>query len=112
MRFSKAVKEERNNAGITQRELATKMNTTAHHISGIENLHEKPSLDLFIDLIEEFNLCANKIIHPERKEENIDNTDLYKRILNCTRNECETICNMLNAFNYCKKYAPELVPDG
>jgi len=112
MRFANAVKEERNNAGITQHELAEKLNISAHHISGIENHHEKPSLDLFIGLIKEFGLCANNIIHPERKPEDKSNTDLFSRIIKCTQNESETICNLFNAFNYCRKIDPEPMPDG
>jgi len=56
-----SVRSARKETQMTQYELAKIMNVTKHHITEIENAHEKPSFDLLVLLVIELNLNTDWI---------------------------------------------------
>jgi transcriptional regulator with XRE-family HTH domain len=57
--FGKRLKYYRNQAGLTQSELAEKINKSIHHITQIERGINLPSLPLFLDICIALNIPAD-----------------------------------------------------
>jgi transcriptional regulator with XRE-family HTH domain len=65
------VKEGRDGARMTQRELASAIGVKASHVAYIENGHRKPSISLINRLSETLGLDARELLvlaHPEAKQ--------------------------------------------
>jgi transcriptional regulator with XRE-family HTH domain len=65
------VKEARDGARMTQRELAAAIGVKASHIAYIENGHRKPSISLMNRLAETLGLSAKELLvlaHPEARQ--------------------------------------------
>jgi transcriptional regulator with XRE-family HTH domain len=65
------VKEARDGARMTQRELATAVGIKASHVAYIENGHRRPSISLINRLSEALGLDAKELLvlaHPEAKQ--------------------------------------------
>lgn len=56
------IKQARKNAGLTQQQLAEKINTTREYISAIENNHKKPSFDLIEKIAKELHTSVKDLI--------------------------------------------------
>jgi len=65
------VKEARDGARMTQRDLAAAIGVKASHVAYIENGHRKPSISLINRLAETLGLSAKELLvlaHPEAKQ--------------------------------------------
>ena len=59
------LKAARQKTGMTRKEFAPRVQTTARHLMAIENGRQKPSYDLLYRLVLELYINANLIFHPE-----------------------------------------------
>jgi ribosome-binding protein aMBF1 (putative translation factor) len=69
--LGKLVKEARDGARMTQRDLAAAVGVKASHIAYIENSHRRPSISLISRMAEMLGLNAKELLvlaHPEAKE--------------------------------------------
>ena len=74
MGFGKILKNLRTDIGLTQEELAKRINTSRSNIANYENDKNLPSLDVLNLLSSVFNVSADYLLG---KEENIDNNKKY-----------------------------------
>lgn len=57
-----AIKNIRNNAKLTQQELADKVGTTREYISSIENNHRMPSIEMLGKIAEALNTTVKDLL--------------------------------------------------
>ncbi len=60
--FGKRIKEQRNRAGMTQAELARKLNIGLVHMNSIENGRRGCSIDLILELSEIFDVSTDYLL--------------------------------------------------
>lgn len=79
--FGTALKNARKENKLTQAELAEKLDISLSYVKDLEYFRGLPSLELFANVIELFNLSADDIIHPDA---NLSNPTYQKisRLLN------------------------------
>ena len=63
--FGTALKKARQENRLTQAELAEKLDISLSYLKDLEYFRSLPSLELFVNVIEMFNLSADEVIHPE-----------------------------------------------
>ncbi len=74
--FGTALKNARKDNKLTQAELAEKLDISLSYLKDLEYFRSLPSLELFVTVIEMFNLSADDVIHPENNK----NNSTYKKI--------------------------------
>lgn len=74
--FGIALKNARKTNRLTQAELAEKLDISLSYLKDLEYYRSLPSLELFVNVIELFNLSADDVIHPQ----NIKNNTTYQKI--------------------------------
>lgn len=74
--FGTALKNARKENKLTQAELAEKLDISLSYLKDLEYYRSLPSLELFVNVIEMFNLSADDVIHPENNK----NSSTYKKI--------------------------------
>ncbi len=57
-------------SGMTQEELAEKIDSSQKYISGVENGHRKPSLDFYRKVAEALAVSLDSILQPDLEEHN------------------------------------------
>ena len=67
--FGIVVKTARQKKRITQVQLAESLSISPRYLKAIENSGQKPSYELLVRIIEELDISANTLIHPEQKDE-------------------------------------------
>jgi len=110
-RFGVAVRDGRIYAGITQRDLAKRLNVTAHHLGGIENGYEKPSLDLFRLLIEVLDIQTDSIFHPEMCQKNVVLADIVLYVFKCDDVEYAEFITTIGSLVQFKTFQKAVIPD-
>lgn len=63
--FGTALKNARKANRLTQAELAEKLDISLSYLKDLEYFRSLPSLELFVNVIEMFNLSADEVIHPD-----------------------------------------------
>ena len=79
----KRIQQLRKTKGLTQEELAIKLNISDRHLRNIERGEEAPSIDLLVEIMETFNTTLDYLIvrkTPSEKEEQLRKSSA----LNCT----------------------------
>ncbi|MFL0196447.1 helix-turn-helix transcriptional regulator [Clostridium sp. WILCCON 0269] len=61
------IKEARKNAGLTQQQLADRVNTTREYISAIENEHKLPSMTLLMKIAIVLNTTVKNLYKDDTK---------------------------------------------
>lgn len=74
--FGTALKNARKENKLTQAELAEKLDISLSYLKDLEYYRSLPNLELFVNVIEMFNLSADDVIHPENNK----NSSTYKKI--------------------------------
>lgn len=67
------IKKLRKSKGISQEELAIKLNVVRQTVSKWENGNSLPDLGTLVGLVDFYNVDIKEIIDGERKSENMDN---------------------------------------
>lgn len=70
----KRIQQLRKTKGLTQEELAIKLNISDRHLRNIERGEEAPSIDLLVEIMETFNTTLDYLIvgkTPSEKEEQL-----------------------------------------
>ena len=74
--FGTALKNARKESRLTQAELAEKLDISLSYLKDLEYFRSLPCLELFVNVIEMFNLSADDVIHPGNNK----NSSTYKKI--------------------------------
>ena len=74
--FGTALKNARKDNKLTQAELAEKLDISLSYLQDLEYFRSLPSVELFVNVIEMFNLSADDVIHPKSNQDN----STYKKI--------------------------------
>lgn len=80
--FGIALKNARKENRLTQAELAEKLDISLSYLKDLEYFRSLPSLELFVNVIEMFNLSADDVIHPENNQHN-STYQKIDRLLHC-----------------------------
>ena len=64
-----AIREARENAGLSRNDLGDKVFYGERHIADIENIGKHPSFQLFHDLVTMFNISVDEYFYPSKKAE-------------------------------------------
>ena len=91
--FGNALKNARKENRLTQAELAEKLDISLSYLKDLEYYRSLPSLELFVNVIEMFNLSADDVIHPESNKSN----STYKKIDRLLQRFDETQLNIILA---------------
>ena len=65
--IGQAIKKARTTMGMTRDELARIVDYDPRHLQAIENEGQKPSLELFIQLVTMFNISVDEYIFPQKE---------------------------------------------
>ena len=76
---------------LTRKELADKLEITENHLYYIERKNRKPSFELLSSLIQELDIPADIIFHPEVKHNPIEMERAITLLQECTDKEINTI---------------------
>lgn len=74
--FETALKNARKANRLTQAELAEKLDISLSYLKDLEYFRSLPSLELFVNVIEMFNLSADEVIHPDNNR----NSSTYQKL--------------------------------
>lgn len=98
MEFGKlgnAIRSARMKKGLSQEELAEKVNVTPTHIKHIESEHRKPSIDLLWSLVETLNISLDSLLissNSSESEEYIRATSLLRK---CNEKQLAAATNII-----------------
>ena len=67
--IGQAIKKARTAKGMTREQLARILDYDPRHLQAIENEGQKPSLELFIQLVTMFGVSVDEYIHTDKKAE-------------------------------------------
>lgn len=73
--------------GLTQEQLAEKLDCNLSYIGNIERHKNMPSLKLFCDIMRTLNISADDFVYPERHFANDTYQQLLRLINQCTEGE-------------------------
>ena len=65
--IGQAIKKARTSRGMTRDELARIIDYDPRHLQAVENEGQKPSLELFIQLVTMFNISVDEYIFPNKE---------------------------------------------
>lgn len=85
MPLGQAIKQARENRGITREQLAEMLDYAPRHLQSIENEGQHPSLQLFVQLVTMFDIPVDKYLFPQED----DQTGLARR-------QVDAVLNRLN----------------
>jgi transcriptional regulator with XRE-family HTH domain len=67
--IGQAIKDARENKGITREELAEKLDLAARYIMSVENQGQHPSFQVFYELITLFDISVDQYLFPDKPVE-------------------------------------------
>lgn len=67
MPLGQAIKKAREAQGITREQLAEMLDYAPRHIQSIENEGQHPSFQLFVQLVQVFNIPVDQFLFPEKE---------------------------------------------
>ena len=85
------IKEARQKTGITMEKLAERVGITERYLYRIENEGQKPSYDVFIQLIRELALDPRVIIHPEYPDMDGEVGEILRMLCTCDKRSMEVV---------------------
>jgi len=68
-RLGTVIKSSRRTKGITQSQLATRLDITARYLKAIENSGRKPSYNLLVRMINELDIPTDSVFQIEQKKD-------------------------------------------
>ena len=89
--FGVTMKSARSALGMTQEQLAERLDVSARYIMLIENSHKKPSYDLLFRIIRELNIQPDLIFYPEKPSKDSQVEDLIRMLYNCDERSMKVI---------------------
>lgn len=89
--FGTALKNARKENRFTQAELAEKLDISLSYLKDLEYFRSLPSLELFVNVIELFNLSADEVIHPENNKNNSTYQKIDRLLHRCTESQLSVI---------------------
>lgn len=81
--FGIALKNVRKENRLTQAELAEKLDISLSYLKDLEYFRSLPSLELFVNVIDMFNLSADEVIHPESNKYNSTYQKIDRLLQHC-----------------------------
>ena len=75
--IGQAIKKARTSRGMTRDELARIIDYDPRHLQAVENEGQKPSLELFIQLVTMFNISVDEYIFPKKE---VNNSSVRRRL--------------------------------
>ncbi len=106
--IGKRMKKSRNNANLTQEQLAEKVNISTNYLSSIERGDKIPRLETFVKIANALNVSADELLMDViRKDRAVKYTQLCETLLTLTVEESQLINTIIEAivgeFNRKKK---------
>lgn len=92
-----AVKRARGRAGLTQREVADKLDVDVRTVLNIENYKGNPQMMVLFPLIRALNIDAQEIFYPETRRDNPALRQLRQLVDTCSNEEAATIIPVINS---------------
>lgn len=89
--FGEKLKALRQDAGLTQKQLADKLGVTKSTVSYYELAFRFPSTDVIVNLAEVFHVTTNHLLGLENKRQTIDVTDLPYEDIEFLQNAIELL---------------------
>ncbi|MDR3149872.1 MAG: helix-turn-helix domain-containing protein [Oscillospiraceae bacterium] len=68
-RFGFIIKSARNAKHLTREQVAATLNISIRHLGAVENEHQNPSYELLYRIVQELDISADSIFHPELSSE-------------------------------------------
>ena len=97
-----AVKNSRQNLGLTQSEVAERIDVDVRTVLKIENQKGNPKMEILYPLIRELRIDPNEVFFPELQEKSVALERFLRFLAQCTEEEllsllpiCETILSVL-----------------
>ena len=85
------IEDARTHLELTRKELAEKLDVTENHLYSIERKNKKPSFELLSSLIQELDIPADIIFHPEVKHNPIEMERAVTMLRECSDKEIKII---------------------
>lgn len=85
------MKSARSALGMTQEQLAERLDVSARYIMLIENSHKNPSYDLLFRIIRELSIQSDLIFYPEKPSKDSKVEDLIRMLYNCDERSMKVI---------------------
>lgn len=95
--LSDAVKKARSSLGLTQGQLAEKINIDQRTILNIENCKGNPKMKILYPLIRALKIDAREIFNPEMERDDPAISRLRFTIESCSEKEAETLIPVVDA---------------
>ena len=89
------IKDARNHLNMSRKDLAEKLNITDAYLYSIERNAKKPSYDLLLNLIQELDIPADIIFHPEVKHNPIEMERAVTLLRECSDKEIKMITTLI-----------------
>lgn len=104
--LGKAVKQARLERGLTQSEVAERIDVDVRTVLKIENQKGNPKMEILFPLIRELRIDVNEVFYPELHEENPAMAQFQHFVSQCTEDEvlsllpiCEAVLSVLRSKN-------------
>lgn len=88
------VKSARKKLGITQFELASRIDVDVRTILNIENARGNPKFEVLVPLIHELKIDANDIFYPQTLMNTENSQELLRITHDCSEFEIESLCQI------------------
>lgn len=95
--FGTALKNARKTNRLTQAELAEKLDISLSYLKDLEYFRSLPSLELFVNVIEMFNLSADEVIHPDNNNSSSTYQKLDRLLHQCDESQLGIILATVEA---------------
>ena len=89
------IRSARIKSGLSQEELAEHVGITPTHLKHIESEHRKPSIDVFIALIETLHFSADELIFPSKDADSSLLNNTLAAVKTCSPNELAIINDLI-----------------
>jgi len=104
--IGQAIKDAREQRGITREQLAEQLDITPRHLQSVENEGQHPSFQLFVQLITMFHISADQYIFSDKQTEKSSLRRQVDSVLD-TFNDKELTVIEGTASGLCKAKEPE-----
>lgn len=89
--FGVALKNARKENHLTQAELAEKLDISLSYLKDLEYFRSLPSLELFVNVIEMFNLSADDVIHPGNNQDSPTYQKIERLLRQCDESQLQIV---------------------
>jgi len=96
-KLGSVIKSARLEKRLTQKQLAERLNITAHYLMSIENKKQIPSCDLLFRIIRELEIAADTIFYPEYDHDHALVGKLKILLKSCDEKEVNNIISILQS---------------